>query len=105
MRRYQTSKAIFIIMKPNHCKIVRYSGQVQGVGFRYTACRVAKNYDISGYAKNLPDGTVECLIEGDSKQIAGFLGDLANQMSGYIRKAQIQSAPPSGRYYDFGIEF
>ena len=86
-------------------KIVRYSGQVQGVGFRFAACRVARGFDVTGYARNLPDGTVECVIEGSPREIAGFMEELADRMSGYIRKATIQTAPASGVYHQFGIEY
>jgi acylphosphatase len=40
-------------------RTVRFSGMVQGVGFRYTACRIAGRYDVTGYVKNLHDGSVE----------------------------------------------
>ncbi len=46
------------------------SGRVQGVGFRGFACRVANSLQLVGYAKNLPDGTVELLVEGDERKIA-----------------------------------
>ena len=45
------------------CKQVRYSGQVQGVGFRYTAQRLAEGYAVSGYVRNLPEGDVELVAE------------------------------------------
>ena len=48
------------------------TGRVQGVGFRGFACRVANSLQLVGYAKNLPDGTVELLLEGDEKKIALF---------------------------------
>ena len=48
------------------------SGRVQGVGFRSFACRVANSLQLVGYAKNLPDGTVEMLVEGDEEKIHQF---------------------------------
>ncbi len=48
------------------------SGRVQGVGFRGFVCRIANSLQLVGYAKNLPDGTVELLVEGDEKKIALF---------------------------------
>lgn len=48
------------------------SGRVQGVGFRSFACRVASSLQLVGWAKNLPDGTVEMLVEGDEEKISRF---------------------------------
>ncbi len=48
------------------------TGRVQGVGFRAFACRIANSLQLVGYVKNLPDGTVELLLEGDEKKIAMF---------------------------------
>jgi acylphosphatase len=41
------------------------SGQVQGVGFRYFVKRHADELAVNGYAKNLPDGRVEFLLQGE----------------------------------------
>jgi acylphosphatase len=43
-----------------------YSGRVQGVGFRYTAQRIARSFAVTGWVRNLPDGRVELIVEGDS---------------------------------------
>ena len=45
------------------------SGRVQGVGFRYFVLRLADDSNIHGYAKNLPDGRVEFLLQGDDTSI------------------------------------
>src|SRR5471030_2081507 len=47
---------------------VFYSGRVQGVGFRYTARTVAAGFEITGYVRNLPDGRVELVAEGDDSE-------------------------------------
>ena len=36
-------------------KQVIFRGRVQGVGFRYTARRIAARYDVTGFVRNLPD--------------------------------------------------
>jgi len=86
-------------------QIVHFFGRVQGVGFRWTACRVAADCEVTGYVRNLPDGSVECLIEGDSAEIEAFLGRLCDQMGGYISKHSKQKAPYSGQFEDFGVRF
>ncbi len=44
-------------------------GKVQGVGMRYFIKRKAESFKIFGYAKNLPDSTVETLLIGDKVNI------------------------------------
>lgn len=53
------------------------SGMVQGVGFRYFAQRSAAKHQIKGYVKNLPDGSVEALVQGPEKNVNGFRDDIA----------------------------
>ena len=45
------------------------SGRVQGVGFRYFVLRQADTQQLSGYAKNLADGRVEFLLQGDEMAV------------------------------------
>lgn len=52
------------------------SGIVQGVGFRYFASRLADRYNITGYAKNLPNGNVEIDAEGDKSAVNGYLEEI-----------------------------
>ena len=54
------------------------SGRVQGVGFRDFACRIGKSCHLAGYAKNLSDGTVEIVAEGEEHQLA----ELARRLEG-----------------------
>ena len=48
---------------------IKIYGRVQGVGFRYFVYLNAKKQNVTGYVKNLPDGTVEALFEGNDEQI------------------------------------
>lgn len=50
-------------------------GRVQGVGFRYHVANGAKEHNIKGFVKNLPDGRVEINAEGESENIHHFLID------------------------------
>lgn len=52
-----------------NCRLFRIEGQVQGVWFRESTRREAVPLGISGYAKNLPDGSVEVLACGDAHAI------------------------------------
>ena len=84
---------------------VIYQGTVQGVGFRYTARRLAQNRALDGYVKNLPDGTVLLVAEGARSEILAFLDDVADTMRGYIREADVRWSPPVGEPAGFQIRF
>ena len=78
------------------CKRVRYSGRVQGVGFRYTAQRIAQGLSVAGYVKNLASGQVELLAEGHAEIVDDFLRRLADEMIGCVLRAEVSAETPQG---------
>ena len=52
---------------------IKVFGKVQGVFFRYSAKKKAQELGLLGYAKNMPDGTVEIEAEGEKKNLQIFL--------------------------------
>jgi len=48
------------------------SGQVQGVGFRFFAEETARREALTGFVRNLDDGRVEALVEGDADAVTRF---------------------------------
>ncbi len=65
-------------------KLVYYSGQVQGVGFRASAAGIARRYAVAGWVRNLPDRRVELLAEGEPAEVLAFLADVRTRMADYI---------------------
>lgn len=53
--------------------LLKITGRVQGVFFRATAQKEAERLSLTGYAKNLPDGSVEVLVQGDEEDINSFV--------------------------------
>ncbi|QUJ68634.1 acylphosphatase [Photobacterium sp. GJ3] len=51
------------------CVMVRVTGHVQGVGFRFHTAHEGLRIGLSGYAKNLPDGSVEVLACGKPEKV------------------------------------
>ena len=51
---------------------VWYSGNVQGVGFRYTVKSVAPGFEVTGTIRNLSDGRVELVAEGTRAELKAF---------------------------------
>jgi acylphosphatase len=45
-------------------------GSVQGVGFRYAAREAASECSVTGWVRNLPDGSVEIVAAGSSESLA-----------------------------------
>jgi acylphosphatase len=64
---------------------VFYEGRVQGVGFRYTARRVAAGFEVAGHVRNLPDGRVELVASGDGSEVDAFLAAIRDSgLAGHI---------------------
>lgn len=51
---------------------VYYSGRVQGVGFRYTVKSLTPGFEVTGTVRNLPDGRVELVAEGERAELEAF---------------------------------
>ena len=75
------------------------------MGFRYTARQIAQRFTLGGYVKNLSDGRVELVVEGDPEEIDRFLAAIDQAMAGYIRDREIQAQPAEGLDPGFAIRF
>jgi len=64
---------------------VKFGGRVQGVGFRWNVKDVSSEYSVTGYVKNLSDGSVEMLAEGEEEEVLSFLVAVEERMLGYVR--------------------
>jgi acylphosphatase len=81
------------------------SGSVQGVGFRYSACREALRLGLVGWVRNLSDGDVEVWAEGGGAALADFREWLEEGPPGaWIRSVDTKKVEPTGRYAAFSIE-
>ena len=84
---------------------VCYLGYVQGVGFRYTARSLAKQFAVTGFVRNLPDGRVELVAEGQPAELRLFLDTIRTEMGHYVTNTQERSVPATGRFQGFEIRF
>jgi acylphosphatase len=89
----------------NTAKHLIFTGNVQGVGFRFTAHRIANRHQLTGFVRNLYDGTVEMLVQGLSENIDKCIQDIKDSFAGYIREMKINEFPPDQKYKDFRITF
>ncbi len=84
-------------------QLVYFQGHVQGVGFRFSTRRVAADFRVCGYVRNLPDGRVEVVAEGDAQEVTGFIDRLRQTMADYIRHADVHTGPATGEFASFEI--
>lgn len=82
-----------------------YQGNVQGVGFRFTLERLAASMGLTGWVKNLEDGRVEIVVEGDESGIRKVLAGIASVFKDYIRDADIEWGNPTNEFEAFDIRF
>lgn len=73
-------------------------GQVQGVGFRFNARSTATKLGVAGYARNLPDGTVEVDVEGPDAQVQRMLDWLSEgPRHASVTALDVTELPPTGQ--------
>lgn len=82
---------------------VFFAGHVQGVGFRYRTAQVAQAFDVTGYVRNLTDGRVEVVAEGERAELRQFVREVELAMNGYIRDKQTATYPATGEFTGFEI--
>ena len=77
-------------------KRVIYGGQVQGVGFRATCQLIVARHDTAGTVRNLSDGRVELVLEGDPDEVREILEELSERMQSHIRGVSVEDEPLRG---------
>ena len=85
--------------------VVYYCGRVQGVGFRYSVCRLSGRFNVRGFVRNLADGRVQVVAEGQAEDLDGFLAAIEGEMAGYIRQRDLDKQEPSGEFRDFSLRW
>lgn len=82
------------------------NGLVQGVNFRYFVLRRAEELELTGFARNLHDGGVEVVAEGDREKLQALLEQLeVGPRSAHVKQVEVEWTQHSGSYRDFGIRF
>jgi len=85
---------------------VFFTGTVQGVGFRFTAERLARRYPVTGFVRNLEDGRVEVTAEGEEARLVEFLTTIRESgMKDYIRDVEAHWSEADGCFKGFSIAF
>jgi acylphosphatase len=83
---------------------VLYSGQVQGVGFRYTVKSVATGFDVTGTVRNLPAGGVELIAEGLQSELEAFRQAIGQSgLDHFIRDEDVSWSEARNEFRGFEI--
>jgi len=83
---------------------VFYTGRVQGVGFRYQAKVAAAGFEVTGVVRNLPDGRVELVAEGNADELEGFRQSIKDSGVGpMIRREDVAWSDATGEFRGFEI--
>ena len=86
-----------------HHETVYFSGHVQGVGFRYTARQIAKEFEVAGFVRNLADGRVQVEAEGTPAEVNAFIAQIEERMHGYVRKIERSGQKRTPQFSGFSI--
>ena len=85
---------------------VTVKGFVQGVGYRYFAVREANNIGLRGYVRNLHNGNVEAVAEGEKDEIDNFIMRLQKGPSfSNVSEVEVEWEDYKGEFNKFDIRF
>lgn len=87
-----------------HHETAYFTGRVQGVGFRYAALQVAREFEVSGYVANMPDGRVILEAEGNREEVEAFILAVEDRMQGYVRKLDRNTSSREPHFSGFVIK-
>ena len=80
-------------------------GLVQGVGFRYFVMREANHNGLTGFVKNLYDGSVEVYVEGEKTSVDQFKTVLkAGSSFSRVDRIEVKDLPYANKYSRFSVE-
>jgi len=83
---------------------IHFYGTVQGVGFRYTTLSFAQELSLTGWVKNLPNGSVEATIEGPREKIDELVSKLKIHFGSYLREEKIEWTEARNEFNRFYVE-
>ncbi len=84
---------------------LKITGEVQQVGYRRSVWKTANKIGVKGYVKNLPDGNVKIVAEGDEQTLQTFLKAIdIKEPPILVEKIKTREKKPTGRYRYFQIK-
>lgn len=83
--------------------VMHFSGRVQGVGFRYSARQIAREFEVVGYVKNLMDGRVLVEAAGMEDEVNAFIAEIEDRLGVFIRQTERSVGDGKHSFSDFII--
>ena len=84
---------------------INFIGRVQGVGFRWNTKEDVSDFNVTGYVKNLSDGSVELLLEGDQGDLSRAQKAVEDKMRGYWTNIEWFYLPNETHWEEFCIRY
>lgn len=81
-----------------------FTGDVQGVGFRYEAAQVARRIGLTGWVKNLPDSSVESELQGENDKVEYFLEFIKTHPRIRVDDVNVEEIPLLEKEKEYEIE-
>jgi acylphosphatase len=100
---YQHTQVAAAMSTSPERRTIYYSGVVQGVAFRWTTLRVLEGQPVTGYVRNLADGRVELVLEGEPSQTELAALRVREALARYIHHEDQQVTPATGEFRGLGI--
>jgi len=88
---------------PEQRREVLFSGHVQGVGFRYTACSIARRMKVTGFVENLSDGRVRLVVEGPHDEVDRCVRTILDRMQRFICHSETTTSEGAGAFRGFRV--
>ena len=87
-------------------RVIKIHGKVQGVGYRFFATRVARRLGLKGWIRNLRDGTVDAIVEGEPEAIDEWLEEIREgPRYAEVTKIDQEKKTYLGKFGDFDVRF
>ena len=82
------------------------SGKVQGVFYREFARKEAERIGVKGFVRNLRDGTVEVVAEGDDNKLNEFIKSCRKgSFASFVKNVDVKEEKPTNEFEDFEMRF
>jgi acylphosphatase len=81
-------------------------GVVQGVGYRFFVLNQARLYDVKGFVKNMPDGTVQVVAEGKKGMVKDFIERLRiGPLSAHVTGVDVKWNEKDSGFTEFRLQY
>jgi acylphosphatase len=94
-----------MMVQPRKSYNIIFKGNVQGVGFRFTAQNIARNCGIKGWIRNNPNGSVEAVVQGKESDLRLFLTQIKSSFPYKISSISKQAEEPRQEFKHFRIKY